>query len=74
MKHASHALGGPQADLEIGEIALDPLEAPFKMRQMGEAPRDKVVDNANLEAVVEECLDQVRTDEAGPASHEHPLR
>ena len=73
MEDIIHALRGPLADREIGDTPLDPLEATLEVRQVGEAAGGEIVDHAHPESFTQQCLDQMRADEAGPAGNQCEL-
>ena len=67
-------LDRPPADLEVGDVALEPVVPPVEVGEVGAVPGGEVIDHAHAIALVQEGLDQVRADEAGPPRHHDPFR
>ena len=62
-------LDGPPADVEVGQVPLEPFVAALEVGEVGAVAGGEVVDHPHAPPLPREGLDQVRADEPGPARH-----
>ena len=72
VEHNGHAFGRGPAGLEVGQVPLDPLEAPSEMVEVRQVSGRQVVDHPNRTPLAQQGLDQMRADEPGASGHQDP--
>jgi hypothetical protein len=72
MEDALHSLGRPQSCLRISNVAFNDLEPwiAVVLCQIGPAADNKIVEDPNAPALIDEPVDKMAADKSGAASNE----